>query len=286
MPEGPEIKRAADRIAKAIMGQPLKEVRFIWPALQAWESEMKQHKVLSVEARSKAMLIQFSNQMTLYSHNQLYGVWYVRQARAGWPQTNRQLRVMLAGPTHRAMLYSATDIALLDPDELKAHPYLLGLGPDVLDEATHFAAIHSRYQEKRFHSRRLTTLLLDQGFLAGLGNYLRSEILFLAGIPPHYRPKDCSPQQIEALAEVSLVLPRRSYVTQGCTNLPERVALLKAKGMVRQAYRFYVFARQNEPCWLCGNTIEKMMAGSRRLYFCPSCQSEAANKLPLEKDRL
>ena len=104
MPEGPEIKRAADRIAKAIVGQPLKDVQFVWPPLQAWESEMQQQMVLSVSARSKAMLIKFSNQMTLYSHNQLYGVWYVCKTSAGWPKTNRQLRLSLEGPTHRAML--------------------------------------------------------------------------------------------------------------------------------------------------------------------------------------
>lgn len=284
MPEGPEIKRSADQIARAIMGQPLQDLSFVWPALQPWESEMRQQEVVSVQARSKAMLITFSNQLTLYSHNQLYGVWYVRQNDAGLPTGNRQLRLMLEGPAQRALLYSATEIALLDPDQLQAHPYLLRLGPDVLDEAVQLEQVHARYQDSRFMGRRLNALLLDQGFLAGLGNYLRSEILFLAGIPPHYRPKDCSEQQLEILATASLLLPRRSYQTQGCTNLPERVKALKAQGLSRKAYRFYVFDRQDEPCYLCGTAIEKIMAGTRRLYFCPRCQSESTTDSPFSKE--
>ena len=186
MPEGPEIKQSADQIAAALEGKPLKAVQLVWPALTSWEKELAQHRIVKVEARSKAMLLHWSNQMTLYSHNQLYGVWYVRK-NGFTPKTNRALRLSITGPQKTAWLYSATDIALLDPDELAQHPYLLKLGPDVLHPQTDLKQVLAQYQDPRFRRRRLSTLLLDQGFLAGLGNYLRSEILFVAGVPIHYR---------------------------------------------------------------------------------------------------
>lgn len=272
MPEGPEIKRSADKLADALAEKPLKEVRIHWPPLKSWERELSEHKIIRIEARSKAMLIHWSNQLTLYSHNQLYGVWYVRK-NGQPPRTNRALRLQLSGPQRTAWLYSATDIELLDPDELAQHPYLCKLGPDVLNETVVLADIVSQYKNPQFQRRRLSTLLLDQGFLAGLGNYLRSEILFLAGVPIHYRPKDCSEAQILKLAEASLELPRRSYLTGGITLDAKHSQMLKQNGASRSTYRFYVFAKSGKPCVVCGTPILKTAAGNRRIYYCPVCQS-------------
>lgn len=271
MPEGPEIKQSADQIAAALEGKPLKAVQLVWPALTSWEKELAQHRIVKVEARSKAMLLHWSNQMTLYSHNQLYGVWYVRK-NGFTPKTNRALRLSITGPQKTAWLYSATDIALLDPDELAQHPYLLKLGPDVLHPQTDLKQVLAQYQDPRFRRRRLSTLLLDQGFLAGLGNYLRSEILFVAGVPIHYRPADCSEVQLQKLAEASLALPRQSYDTGGITLDMERAKTLKAKGARRNQYRFYVFAKAGKPCVVCQTPILKTEAGNRRIYYCPRCQ--------------
>lgn len=271
MPEGPEIKRSADTIAAAIENQDLKEVIIEWPPLVAWQNELAASRILKVEAKSKAMLIHFDNHMTLYSHNQLYGVWYVRK-NGNRPKTNRSLRLGLKGPQKTAWLYSATDIALLDPDELASHPYLSKLGPDVLDGDITEQEILKRYKNPAFQRRKLTTLLLDQGFLAGLGNYLRSEILFWAKVPISARPCDCTPQQLKALAKASLLLPRRSYKTGGITLDEERSNALKKSGASRNQYRFYVFAKAGQGCESCQSPIVKEQAGGRRIYFCPKCQ--------------
>lgn len=270
MPEGPEIHRAAARIAEAVQGYSV-SVKFYPERLKEFEPMLDGLHVTSVRARGKAMLITFENGWTLYSHNQLYGVWYVRKSA---PKTNRQLRVSLQGPTKTARLYSASEIFVLSPDELASWPFLQKLGTDVLDPDVTFEDVLARYRDPRFARRRLTALLLDQGFLAGMGNYLRSEILFVAGVPPGYRPCDCSEQQLLALAQASLDLPRRSVETKGLINDPERVKTLKAKGLSRSAYRFYVFSRAGKPCYTCGSCILRTEAGSRRLYYCPVCQTE------------
>ena len=61
--------------------------------------------------------------------------------------------------------------------------------------------LKARLQHKSFQRRRFTSLLLDQGFLAGLGNYLRSEILFVARVHPTLRPIDCDEQQILSIGQ-------------------------------------------------------------------------------------
>src|SRR3546814_19362775 len=75
-------------------------------------------------------------------------------------------------------------------DELHAHPFLSRLGPDVLDPGLDEAAVEVRMLDPRFAGRSLGGLLLDQGFLAGMGNYLRSAVLFAANLLPPRPPQD------------------------------------------------------------------------------------------------
>jgi endonuclease VIII len=274
MPEGPEIKLAADRIAKAVVDQPLTEVYFAFEALKPYAAELARERVVAVQPRGKALLTRFSNHLTIYSHNQLYGVWYVRKAQ-DYPTTNRQLRLAIHTPKKSALLYSASEIMVLNDRELEQHPFLLRLGPDVLDPATTSAEIQARLLSPKFRRRGLPTLLLDQHFICGLGNYLRSEVLFLAGIYPTQRPADCSDHQLQKLAAACITVPRQSYQTKGITNDLERALDLKAQGKPRWFYRHWVFSRAGQPCYRCGTTIVKESAGGRRVYFCPSCQPAA-----------
>ena len=271
MPEGPEIKRSADAIANAIARQPITEISFAFNHLKSFEETLAASTVIAVEPRGKALLIRFDNQLNIYSHNQLYGVWMVRKAQS-YPTTNRQLRLAIHTPKKSALLYSASDIEVLQDADLETHPFLSRIGPDVLNPETTIEQVAQRLMEKAFYRRRLTTLLLDQRFLSGLGNYLRSEILFAAAVHPYMRPVDCTPEQIDALAKMAIALPRQSYETGGITNDLERVVMLKEQGLTRSKYRFLVFSRASKPCYQCGAPIIKDRTGGRRYYYCPTCQ--------------
>ena len=164
MPEGPEIKRAADKIAKAISQQPITELFFAFDRLKRFEETLAAATVIAVEPRGKALLTRFDNHLNIYSHNQLYGVWMVRKVQS-YPQTNRQLRLAIHTAKKSALLYSASDIEVLTDYECDHHPFLSRIGPDVLNPATTVEQVAQRLMEKRFYRRRLTTLLLDQQFL-------------------------------------------------------------------------------------------------------------------------
>ena len=271
MPEGPEIKQAADRIAKAIVDQPISQIFFAFEHLKPYEQTLATERVISVRPRGKALLTRFSNQLSIYSHNQLYGVWHIRAAHT-YPHTNRQLRLAIHTPKKSALLYSASDIMVLDDAEVAAHPFLHKLGLDVLDDTVTVAQVYDRLTDQRFQRRSFPTLLLDQHFLCGIGNYLRSEILFFAHVYPTKRPVDCSPAQLEQLAIGAITLSRQSYETKGITNDLAIALALKQSGQARRSYRHYVFGRSGQPCYRCGAAIIKDVAGGRRVYYCPICQ--------------
>jgi endonuclease-8 len=276
MPEGPEIRRAADKVAAVLVGKTIEQVSFGLPRLQRFEERLQGRAVTAVDTRGKAMLTRFDNGLSIYSHNQLYGRWYtVRRPRM--PRTGRQLRIALQTDTHRALLYSASDIDVLDKNGLATHPFLSRVGPDILDRSLTVDDVAARLCEPRFHRRALGSLYLDQGFLAGNGNYLRSEILWAAGLEPARKPASLVPRELKTLARETLKIARRSYRTRGVTVTRSLADSLKAQGQTYSEYRFYVFGRDGLPCHRCGTAIERQTMGSRNLFTCPTCQKLSVN---------
>lgn len=263
--------RAAARVAAAVEGAIALRVEMGLERLVPWERVLRGQRVASVGARGKAVLVTFESGHTVYAHGQLYGRWMVRK-RGALPETNRQLRFAVHTHEHSALLYSASDIEVVRRDELESIPYLSRLGPDVLDPSVDESQVRARLRDDRFRNRQLGQLYLDQGFLAGMGNYLRSEVLFLAKVHPRARPSELDAKGIRRLAAESLVVPRRSFRTGGITVRDRLAGRLKRAGQSRRRMRHYVFARAAQPCRLCGDAIEKDQIASRRIYRCPTCQ--------------
>lgn len=271
MPEGPEIRRAADRIAKVLVGEPVVDVRFGLPPLKRFERKLQGATVTAVDTRGKALLTRFDCGLTIYSHNQLYGRWYVMR-KPRMPKTARSLRLALHTETHSALLYSASDIDVLNGQQLQSHPFLQRLGPDILDAELTAEQIVERLLRPQFQRRAVGALYLDQHFLAGNGNYLRSEILWSAHICPRRRPIDLSATELTQLASETLTISRRSYRTRGVTVVPRLAKSLKATGCSFGQYRFAVFGREEQPCHRCNARIDRRTMGSRNLFVCPTCQ--------------
>ena len=271
MPEGPEIRRAADKLAKVLEGSIISNVEFGLKPLAPFAAQLAGQRIVAVETRGKALLNHFDHGLSVYSHNQLYGVWKITKGH-DLPPSSRSLRLLLQTAEHSACLYSASDISVWPTDELLNHPFLAKIGPDIMDPKLHWRDIVQRLLLPCFVKRQLGMLYLDQAFLAGNGNYLRSEILHLAQLHPRLKPQQLSRQQLGQLARLTLSVAQRSYESAGITLAPRLSSSLKAKGLPRSQRRFYVFSRQNKPCFSCGAKIKKIPIASRRLYFCPQCQ--------------
>jgi endonuclease-8 len=271
MPEGPEIRLAADRIARILVGREIVEVTFAPQSLRRFEKRLTSASVTAVDTRGKAMLTRFDNGLTLYSHNQLYGRWYTTR-RPRFPDTSRQLRVALHTATHSALLYSASDIAVLTDSQLEQHPFLSRVGPDILDKMLTAQDVEQRLTSMRFNCRAAGNFYLDQAFLAGIGNYLRSEILWAAQVSPLSRPAQLDARALSRLARKTLTISRRSYRSRGVTASPEEARARKAQGLSYEQYRFQVYGREGLPCYRCGCSIERHDMASRGLFSCPTCQ--------------
>ena len=272
MPEGPEIRRIRDRLTQVLNQRTARRVRFHLPALSDWNGRLDGQRVLSVDSHGKALLIHFEGGITLYTHNQLYGRWRV-VAPGERPVTRRRLRLEILTEKADALLYSASTIEPWPTKELHRHPFLQRLGPDLLDSTTDIALVQARLLNKRFSGRRLGTLLVDQSFLAGVGNYLRCEILFAAGLLPQHRPRDLDSETLEKLARTMMTLARRAYQTGGITRDPKTAETELSGGAEFEAVRFAVYRRGGLPCRLCRTPVIKARDAGQVFYYCPRCQN-------------
>jgi len=272
MPEGPEMYRAAQKINDEIGGRFMTEVWFAFDGLKRWQDALSGKKFDRAETLGKALLLKFSRGTTIYTHNQLYGKWMFASPDRR-PDTNRQLRLALSSTDRSALLYSASEIDVLEADELDEHSFISRAGLDILSSGADPAEIAGWIRRDEFRRRRLGHLLLDQSFLAGVGNYLRSEILFDAGLSHDRRPDDLGDEALERLAETAHALMWRAVEKEGITNDPDRAKKLKDAGWRRRDYRHYVFGRNGQACFYCDGPIGKTTVSGRRLYFCSRCQA-------------
>jgi formamidopyrimidine-DNA glycosylase len=108
------------------------------------------------------------------------------------------------------------------------------------------------------------TLLLDQTFIAGLGNIYVDEVLFRARVHPARAANILKPRQVHAVIEAIPPVLAEGIAQGGATIINHRAHPIDGFPAVH--------ARAGEPCFACGTTIVKIRVGARGTYYCPRCQ--------------
>jgi endonuclease VIII len=269
MPEGPEIFLAAREVHDAVAGQNV-NVQFLYPKSQPIHQQWpKRVQINRVYARSKAMLTEFSHGAVLYSHNQLYGQWMVHKKSE--PLLAKQVRLIFETDQTKVVLYSATDFMWLKRGQEHEHPYIAKLGPDVLEVSVTAAQIAQRLSA--FPKRVIADALLSQHVVAGLGNYLRADLLFLAKVNPLLKIGALTQKQLQMVGRAAKQLTQRSVKNNGVVRPMSQYRQSLRHGLNYEQARFFAFDREGLPCWDCCTAITRVEQGGRGLFYCPSCQA-------------
>ena len=292
MPEGPEVQRYADLIGSALLNRPLTAIMARTQQARAWLAESPQvlvgAVVRRVHARGKNLLIRFDDDLFCYSHLMMWGRWQLHDNNGDEPIDKRE-RARLSTATQHAILLSAP-IFQIQRGPIEIIPTLASLGPDILpDEGQAFEA--SEFERRLFlppnREREIGAILLDQDVLAGIGNYLRAEILFRCRIDPWKRVAELAQSELECLVDEIPRMARMALETEGATAPPEERERMKGDATLvyspsEWGMRHWVFRRTNLPCLRCGSTIRQARQTtrvfedgddkSRVMYFCPTCQ--------------
>ena len=312
MPEGPEVQRSADLLHDALAGHTIRTFDARTKAARAWlaehEGAFEGRRVERVWAHGKHLVGQVEGGLFFHSHYLMWGRWHVVPLDAEEVATrDRRERARIVTDDAAALLYSAPTFDVGEGDPYAAIPALPRLGPDVLDEPFDADAFLRRLALDP--DRTVGAALLDQTVAAGIGNYLRAEILYACRMDPWRLVGEMDEAERGCLAEAVPRLCRLAYEARGRT-VPEAVqAEMAADRDLRYSphahawnTRHWVFRRTNLPCLTCDDYVRQlhqvtreyeddetgeMVEKKRIVYFCPTCQPVSVEAKPARphKDR-
>ncbi|MBN1538238.1 MAG: bifunctional DNA-formamidopyrimidine glycosylase/DNA-(apurinic or apyrimidinic site) lyase [Anaerolineales bacterium] len=272
MPELPEVETIARYLREGKESQPsliglkIQEAVLLWEKTLAFPSPPKlldhiRHQIITrISRRGKFIHMQLTHDILLV-HLRMSGDLWVE------PQTTP------TAPHHRWMLHfdNGWRLALNDPRKFArvwlvsdAQCVLGKLGPEPLDEALTESAF---YQRLHAYRRQLKPLLLDQHFLAGLGNIYTDEALHLAKLHPMMDSHSVSEAQSKVLLSSIRQVLQEGVIRQGAS-----IDWVYRGGDFQNYFR--VYQRTGEPCPVCGTPIERTTVGQRGTHFCPICQKK------------
>ena len=123
----------------------------------------------------------------------------------------------------------------------------------------------------RGRSARLKALLLDQSFVAGIGNIYADEALWRARLHPLRRADSLTPDETRRLHRAMRAVLRQGVRNRG-SSFSDYVGADGEPGGNQE--RLSVYRRTGEPCYRCGRPVERIIVGQRSTHFCPRCQRE------------
>jgi len=136
------------------------------------------------------------------------------------------------------------------------------LGPEPLEPSLTPEIFHQRLSKK---NRQIKPLLMDQSFIAGLGNIYTDEALFHAKLHPLRISSSINPQEAELLLQAI-----RYQLTEGINRNGSSIDWVYRGGNFQNTFK--VYGKNGQKCTICGKVIEKIQVGQRGTHFCPTCQ--------------
>jgi endonuclease VIII len=245
MPEGDSIHRAAHRLQVLVGEKVAVEAPHPRARVTRVAERLDGHRLLSVEAVGKNLLLRFDDGLVLRSHLRMKGRWQVFE-RNGTSTRHGTPWLVIRGEKAEAVLWHGP---VLELDESAVR----SLGPDILADPPDLVAMASRM---RAADQRLEIgeALLDQRLVSGIGNLWRAEALWRARLSPWRLLADLSDEELRSVLTEAAQLMRRSLDSG-----------LRQRAVYRQVGR---------PCPRCGTAIKSRGQGdaNRIAYWCPTCQ--------------
>lgn len=305
MPEGPEVRKYADALDAALRGRAIVSLEARTREARKWlhdnESRLIGRRVERVVSHGKHLIGYIEGSFFFHSHLMMWGRWQTigpirrKSKPLELPEKDRRERARVVVEGAAAILLSAPIFNVGEGDPYDVIEILTTLGPDALP-------YRGRFDRQEFLQRLLSTehkeemigaALLNQRIVAGLGNYLRAEILFDCKLNPWLTVGEITQRSLNCLMKTVPRLARDAYERSATVSEEDRKRMANDPSLVYQPGREYgtrhmVFRRTNLPCLRCGEKIRQLRQRTsqaeadeeertRIVYFCAKCQKVAAD---------
>ena len=264
MPELPEVETLVSTLRPLLVGRKIQSTELCWrkslaaPTPGKFKRQLPGQQISDVTRRGKFFLLHLSYDHLLI-HLRMSGDLQVFPGSMP-PGKHDRLRIQLTDGS----IFLFSDPRKFGRVWLVKDPrqVLSGLGPEPLSDAFTPDWLH---QELQHRHRQLKPLLLDQHFIAGLGNIYTDEALHHAKLHPLTNSSSITAAQAARLCQAI-----RSTLQEGIRRNGASIDWVYRGGDFQN--HFSVYGRQGEPCPACGAVIQRILVGQRGTHFCPTCQ--------------
>ena len=268
MPEMPEVDAVARRLRETVLGEKVKSLKVLRASMcrpqraEELEEAARGKTLKTIRRRGKHLFLELSGGVTFHAHLRMTGnIFTIPDAR--FHSVNARAVFSLASgrgivfEDARALgkLHLASGADILEVED--------GLGWEPLDEAF---TLQEFLKIARTSSKPAKIFLMDQGYVAGLGNIYVAEALFRAGVNPRKPMKNLKATSLSRIYDAI-----RGVMTEAVESV---YSAYEQPGSFAEGEIFpvRVYDRQGEPCFICNRAIRRIPQGGRSTYFCPGCQ--------------
>ena len=273
MPELPEVETVARDLRALIVGATIVDAETRWERTlryaspQAFSDGVAGRRIEAVGRRGKQLVVELSGGAFLTIHLKMTGQLFV--VPHGRPddayvrlvltlEDGREIRFRDIRKFGRVGLYGADG----------ADPFA-ATGPEPLADSFTVAAFRRRLRARK---GRLKPLLLDQTFIAGVGNIYADEALWAARLHPVRTARTLRPADERRLWREMRRILAEAVIRRG-SSIDDYTA---PDGDGEMQERLLVYQRAGEPCSRCGRPIRRIVVGGRATHFCSWCQRLSA----------
>lgn len=270
MPELPEVETVVRNLRKPLIGHTVNAMWYDWsrtihsPGPEEFAARITGQTFRAINRRAKYILCELDHDI-LVVHLKMTGRLFVTDADAEhegdrWVHfrldLDRGKQLRFSDSRKFGKVYLTNDIQTITSK----------LGPEPLETDFTVETLASLLQNR---SKVIKALLLDQTFIAGVGNIYADEALFRANIHPLRRSDTLTEAEIACLYTSIRDALNAGIDYEGASINWYR----KPDGSRGESQNhFFVYGREDQPCLSCGQTIQKIRVIQRGTHFCPNCQ--------------
>jgi formamidopyrimidine-DNA glycosylase len=278
VPELPEVETIKRDLDREILGKRVKSVEVSGmrsirrhPNKKHFIAKLEGRKITGVERRGKYLLLRLDSGDVLVAHLGMSG--QLLRAKGGKEPVDKHTHVVITFTQGGQLRFidprTFGELFVTTPDELEAQvPELAHLGFDPVDDMMSWTRFGELLTVRK---AKLKTLLMDQRFVAGIGNIYSDEILFAAGLRYDRSSESLSSQEVRRLYRAMVETLQEAIKHRGSSLADQQYRdLFGEPGEFQTLHK--VYDREGQACRRCRSTIVRVKVNGRSSFLCPQCQ--------------
>lgn len=266
MPELPEMETYKRLLNEKIAGQMITNVEInreksINVPVTTFLQEVKDTTIVKVERRAKHLIFKLSSGKNLVLHLMLGG-WMYFSFNEDSPDRTKQ--IILSMPKGNLYFIGLRLGYLHLFDEKQVAAEFEKLGPEPLEPNFTLQSFLKLVKSRR---GTLKTTLVNQSFIAGIGNCYSDEVCHEAKLLPTRKMNELSDQEQTNLYNGIITALNRGINQGGYMD-----EIFFKDDTLTGGYQTLIYDREGEPCYQCNSTIILEMVSSKKTFYCPKCQ--------------